>query len=213
MSQFSENAGAESPSVGRSVDFPPRVTIIDEGEPARSIYRIVSGNVMISKLLPDGRRQIFEVLGPGSIFGITPNGRHDSVAESLTDVKLTAFEKGLAERSSSFNSLVADLLKVQICALHEHAVLLGRKSAVERVASYILELIEAREDTTPSPDGAVTVRVLMTRSEIADYLGLTLETVSRAFSQLKRDGIIAYERHDGLMRVSIRRLRPLTGTY
>ncbi len=213
MSQYLEKAGVESPGVGRMVDFPPRVTIIDEGEPARSIFRIVTGNVMISKLLPDGRRQIFEVLGPGSIFGVTPNGRHDSVAESLTDVRLTAFEKGLAERSSSFTSLVADRLKVQICALHGHAVLLGRKSAVERVASYILELIEAREDTALAPEGSVTVRVLMTRSEIADYLGLTLETVSRAFSQLKRDGVLAYERHDGLMRVSIRRLRPLTGTY
>ena len=53
----------------------------------------------------------------------------------------------------------------------------------------------------------------MTRSEIADYLGLTLETVSRAFSQLKRSDIIAYERHDGLMQVHIKRLRPLTGTY
>jgi CRP-like cAMP-binding protein len=213
MSQSSELAGAVGPGIGRSVDFPPRVTIIDEGEPARAIYRVVSGEVMISKLLPDGRRQIFEVLRPGGIFGVTPNGHHDSVAESLTDVRLTVFEKGQAERSSAFNSLVGDLLKVQICALHEHAVLLGRKSAVERVASYILDLIEARYPGELPSAGELTVRVLMTRSEIADYLGLTLETVSRAFSQLKRDGIIAYERHDGLMRVVLRRLRPLTGTY
>jgi len=213
MSLLVEHAGAEGPSIGRLVEFPSRVTIIDEGEPARSIYRIVSGNVMMSKLLPDGRRQIFEVLGPGSIFGITPNGRHDSVAESLTEVRLTAFEKNSAERSSSFNSLVIDVLKVQICALHEHAVLLGRKSAVERVASYILELIETRAPTSPPQDCSVSVKVLMTRSEIADYLGLTLETVSRAFSQLKRDGILDYDRHDGMMRIKIRRLRPLTGTY
>jgi CRP-like cAMP-binding protein len=213
MSYLSEPTVAGSPSSARSVDFPPRVTIIDEGEPARAIYQIVSGNVMISKLLPDGRRQIFELLGPGGIFGVTPNGHHDSVAESLTDVRLTAFDKGPAENSLSFNSFMAELLKIQICALHEHAVLLGRKSAVERVASYIMELIEAPSHQAGLGSDSVTVRVLMTRSEIADYLGLTLETVSRAFSQLKRSDIIAYERHDGLMQVHIKRLRPLTGTY
>ena len=213
MSHFYESAGVETPGTGRAVDFPSRVTIIDEGEPAHAIYRIVSGNVMISKLLPDGRRQIFEVLGPGHVFGVTPNGHYDCIAETLTDVRVTAFEKGQVDRSSAFNALLANVLKIQICALHEHAVLLGRKSAVERVASFILELIEGHNGAAPPSDGWVSVRVLMTRSEIADYLGLTLETVSRAFSQLKRDSIIAYERHDGLMRVNIRRLRPLTGTY
>ncbi len=209
MSHYYESAGVESPGTGRLIDFPSRVTIIDEGEPANAIYQIVSGNVMISKLLPDGRRQIFEVLGPGHMFGVTPNGHYDCIAEALTDVRVTAFEKGQVDRSSAFNAQLADVLKIQICALHEHAVLLGRKSAVERVASYILELIEG---TSPN-EGWVSVRVLMTRSEIADYLGLTLETVSRAFSHLKRDSIIAYERYDGLIRVNIPRLRPLTSTY
>jgi CRP-like cAMP-binding protein len=213
MSYLSESTVVSSLSSARSVDFPSRVTIIDEGEPARAIYQIVSGNVMISKLLPDGRRQIFELLGPGGLFGVTPNGHHDSVAESLTDVRLTAFDKIPAENSSRFNSFMAEGLKIQICALHEHAVLLGRKSAVERVASYIAELIPTPSKEAKINTDIVTVRVLMTRSEIADYLGLTLETVSRVFSNLKRSGIIGYERHDGQMKVHIKRLRPLTGTY
>jgi len=213
MSYLSESTVVSSLSSARSVDFPSRVTIIDEGEPARAIYQIVSGNVMISKLLPDGRRQIFELLGPGGLFGVTPNGHHDSVAESLTDVRLTAFDKIPAENSSRFNSFMVEGLKIQLCALHEHAVLLGRKSAVERVASYIAELIPTPSKEAKINTDIVTVRVLMTRSEIADYLGLTLETVSRAFSNLKRSGIIAYERHDGQMKVHIKRLRPLTGTY
>ena len=213
MSYVNESAVVGSVASARSVDLPPRVTIIDEGEPARAIYQIVSGNVMISKLLPDGRRQIFELLGPGGIFGVTPNGHHDSVAESLTEVRLTAFDKIPAENASNFNSFIAELLKIQICALHEHAVLLGRKSAVERVASYIMELIETPSNQARINQDLVTIRVIMTRSEIADYLGLTLETVSRAFSHLKRSGIISYERHDGIMHVHIKRLRPLTGTY
>lgn len=210
----------EGSASGRPVDFPPRTTIIDEGEPARAIYRVVSGRVMLSKLLPDGRRQIFEVLGPGAIFGVTPNGKHDSIAETLTETRVSAFERVTAERSPAFGIFVADHLKAQICALHDHAVLLGRKTAVERVASYILDLVEAPSKALPHNaaelahhNNNVIVHVPMTRSEIADYLGLTLETVSRAFSKLKRDGVVSYERHDGPMRVQFRRLRPLTGTF
>jgi CRP-like cAMP-binding protein len=202
----------ESPFAGsaRAMDFPSRATIVDEGEPAIAIYRIVSGQVMISRLLPDGRRQIFEVLGPGGVFGVTPNGHHDSAAEALTEVRIMAFDRTVADRSSQFNAGLASLLKTQLCALHDHAVLLGRKSAVERVATYILDLIAGQANENAAQPVA-TIRVLMTRSEIADYLGLTLETVSRAFSQLKRDGVIAYHRPDGPMTVDLKGLKRLTG--
>lgn len=198
---------------GRAVDIPPRTVIIDEGDPARSVYRIQTGQVMLSRLLPDGRRQIFELLGPGSIFGMTPNKKHDSVAETLTDTKLSIFERSwLSHIPNAENSLV-HCLEAQICALHDHAVLLGRKTATERVSTYILNLVNTHCDALEQTRTHVFVSVPMTRSEIADYLGLTLETVSRAFSRLKRLGIISYERHDGPMRVAIRRLGPLTGTY
>ena len=203
----------EASASGRPFDFPPRTTIIDEGEPARAIYRVLSGRVMLSKLLPDGRRQIFEVLGPGAIFGVTPNGKYDSIAETLTETRVAAFERTMTERSPAFGIFVADHLKAQICALHDHAVLLGRKTAVERVSTYILELVEGSSHDAALKSDGVIVRVPMTRSEIADYLGLTLETVSRAFSKLKRDGVVSYERHDGPMRVYFKRLRPLTGTF
>ena len=209
--QPSLSVGSPIAGLARALDFPSRATIVDEGEPARAIYRIVSGHVMVSRFLPDGRRQIFEVLGPGGVFGVTPNGHHDSAAEALTEVRLMAFDRHAAERSSEFNAALADLLKAQLCALHDHAVLLGRKSAVERVMSYIEDLIGVA-DAQHADDDVAIVRVLMTRSEIADYLGLTLETVSRAFSQLKREGVIAYERHDGPMTVDLKRLKRLTGS-
>ncbi len=198
---------------GRPMEVPPRTVIIDEGDPARAVYRIQSGHVMLSKLLPDGRRQIFELLGPGSIFGVTPHERHDSVAESLTDTRISIFERSALERMSSFDNYIIYRLEIQICALHDHAVLLGRKTATERVSTYILNLAQSvPENENSSPPQALVI-VPMTRSEIADYLGLTLETVSRAFSRLKRLGVISYERHDGPMRVALDRLGPLTGTY
>ena len=85
---------------GRAMDVPPRTVIIDEGDVARSVYKIQVGQVMLSKLLPDGRRQIFEVLGPGSIFGVTPSQRHDSIAESLTVTKFSIFERSWFNRMS-----------------------------------------------------------------------------------------------------------------
>ena len=198
---------------GRLLDVPPRTVIIDEGEMARSIYRIQSGQVMLSKLLPDGRRQIFELLGPGSIFGLTPHDRYDSIAESLTDARVAVFERIVLERLTNFDSLVVRRLRLQICALHDHAVLLGRKTATERVSTYIFNLVNDHRSDGASPQTHALVTVPMTRSEIADYLGLTLETVSRAFSRLKRLGVISYERHDGPMHVAVNRLGPLTGTF
>lgn len=198
---------------GRPIEVPPRTVIIDEGDPARSVYRIQSGHVMLSKLLPDGRRQIFELLGPGSIFGVTPHERHDSVAESLTDTRISIFERSILERMSSFDNYIVHRLEIQICALHDHAVLLGRKTATERVSTYILNLAQSAYQNEALPVPQALVIVPMTRSEIADYLGLTLETVSRAFSRLKRLGVISYDRHDGPMRVALDRLGPLTGTF
>ena len=198
---------------GRVIDFGARATIVDEGEQARAVYMVVFGTVMLSKLLPDGRRQIFEVIGQNELFGITPNARHECAAETLSEARILAFDRSLAERSSEFESLIARHLKARICALHDHALLLGRKSAVERVASYVLDLTEAATSGARASDLIACVRVPMTRSEIADYLGLTLETVSRAFSRMKRDGVLAYDRHDGPMQVNVRRLRPLTGTF
>jgi CRP-like cAMP-binding protein len=113
----------------------------------------------------------------------------------------------------SFDNYIVHRLEIQICALHDHAVLLGRKTATERVSTYILNLAQSAHENENSPPPQALVIVPMTRSEIADYLGLTLETVSRAFSRLKRLGVISYERHDGPMRVALDRLGPLTGTY
>lgn len=199
--------------MGRAMDVPPRTVIIDEGDPARSVYKIQAGQVMLSRLLPDGRRQIFELLGPGSIFGVTPNQRHDSVAESLTDTKLSIFERSWLNHIPTIETSLVHCLEAQICALHDHAVLLGRKTATERVSTYILNLVNGQGEKSEQAQSHVFVIVPMTRSEIADYLGLTLETVSRAFSRLKRLGVISYERHDGPMRVAIHRLGPMTGTY
>lgn len=167
-------------------------TIFFEGDQADAICQVIDGAVMLYKLLPDGRRQVVELLSQGDVFGFSRGAYRDCSAETLTDTRVRFIERRGAERSCSFQRILARQMLIQFEAMHEHAVLLGRKSAMERVASFLLRLAGDSADR----DGAPLICLSMTRQEIADYLGLTIETVSRSFSELKRRGLIVLEKQD-----------------
>ncbi len=203
---------------GRTMDMDARETVFDEGDRARSIYLILEGAVMLSKLLPDGRRQIIELLGPGDVFGMTMTATHDVNAETLRPVRMIAYDRSAVDASPSLQIMVAERMKTQLCALHDHAVLLGRKSARERVATFLMRLIPGRGGmgclgASRGKQDCATVTIPLTRQEIADYLGLTLETVSRAFSQLKREGMLTYGKHDEVTVANVCGLCHLTGSH
>lgn len=200
---------------GRETHFAEREALCEEGARADQIYIIAQGAVMLSKLLPDGRRQIIELLGAGDVFGVSNTVLYDSTAESLTPVRAYCYDRRTYENSPELQRAVSQRMTAQICAMHDHAMLLGRKTAAERVASFLMGLIPHRGGHgCKGPDAQDTrhVRIPMTRQEIADYLGLTLETVSRAFSQLKKDGILQAPRHDEIIVTNVCRLCHLTGT-
>lgn len=173
-----------------------------EGDPADRVFQVVDGAVMLYKLLPDGRRQVVELLGPGDVFGFGAAPVHTCSAETLVAGTVTVFDRGTVESSPELLSTISQRIRAQICALHEHAVLLGRKSAQERVATFLLRCVPDRGGyDCKGPAGArdkdrAVIRLRMTRQEIADYLGLTIETVSRAFSELRRRGIVTIEKLD-----------------
>ena len=204
-------------SDARVASYPPRSLIVDEGDETTSVYEVVEGGVLLFKLLPDGRRQIIEVLGVGDMFGLAPNGISDVGAETLTKARIAIYEKRRVEADVALRDRIFSRLRAQLCALHDHALLLGRKSAQERVATFIMRLVPGRGGHACSgPLGAVDesrVDLAMTRQEIADYLGLTIETVSRAFSALRRAGTIAYDRQDRVVIPSVCRLCRLTGSH
>lgn len=209
---------AEEPAdrPGRHLDFDARATVIDEGDDARALYVILEGAVMLSKLLPDGRRQIIELLGSGDVFGLTTTRRHDVSAETLTPAKIVSYDRPTVEGSPAVQAMIAERMKAQMCALHDHAVLLGRKSAIERVATFLMRLVPDRGGQGcigPVAKDQASVRVPLTRQEIADYLGLTLETVSRAFSHLRREGLLIYGRHDEVMIANVCKLCRVTGSH
>ncbi|WP_372421668.1 helix-turn-helix domain-containing protein [Salinarimonas chemoclinalis] len=215
--RFVADRAAEKPEKGKVYAYHHRALILDEGDTATSVYEVLEGGVILFKLLPDGRRQIIEVLGVGDVFGLSATDVSDVAAEALTDVRLVAYDKRAIDSDATLRDRLFARLRQQMCALHDHALLLGRKSAQERVATFIMRLVPNRGGFAcagPKPgDGDTRVDLAMTRQEIADYLGLTIETVSRAFSALRRSGVIAYDRQDRVDIGDVCRLCRLTGSH
>ncbi|WP_420411690.1 Crp/Fnr family transcriptional regulator [Roseibium sp.] len=198
--------------------FETHAVIYYEGDPAKRLYELVSGTVMLYKLLPDGRRQVVEVLRPGDLFGFSGTEENDCTAETLTDAQVNEISLKQVEKSSELQRLLTKCLTNQMRLLHEHAVLLGRKSAVERVASFLIHLVPDRGGlgcVGPNDDSAdgFDLQLHMTRQEIADYLGLTIETVSRVVSDMKRRGIIRVDRSDKIHLNKVCGLCQMTGMH
>lgn len=164
--------------------------LFSEGEQRNSVYEIVSGMLRLYKLLPDGRRQITGFLTAGHLLGLAPEGICVYTAEAVTEVTVcrygrAAFER-LIDEAPGFAKRLLAVTSHELRAAQDQMLLLGRKTAVEKVASFLLMIAEAQES-----EGSEPVEVPMTRSDIADYLGLTIETVSRTLTKLRQDGLIS----------------------
>lgn len=164
--------------------------LIRQGDPAGHVFNITSGSVRVYKLLPDGRRQITGFLFAGDFVGLATGEDYAFSAEAIEDATLCRFRKSdyraLIRQAPALESALLERATHELAAAQNQMLLLGRKTALERVASFLLNLPE--DPVRPASDGLV--RLPMTRAEIADYLGLTIETVSRVFSRLKTTGVI-----------------------
>ncbi|MEM6665675.1 MAG: helix-turn-helix domain-containing protein [Pseudomonadota bacterium] len=175
-----------------------------EGNVARNLYEVMEGAVMLYKLLPDGRRQVVELISPGDVFGFGLEDIHDCSAETLMPTRLCIISQDAVDRCPEIQKRLLQHTREQLLHMHHHAVLLGRKSAMERVASFIERLAR-------TGGAAESLRLAMTRQEIADYLGLTIETVSRSFSELRRRGLVICERQDRIRVPDLKGISQLTG--
>jgi CRP/FNR family transcriptional regulator, anaerobic regulatory protein len=165
----------------------PGENFIDESEPATHLINITQGAVKVYKLLPDGRRQVTGFLFAGDLLGLAFNGAYVYSAEALTRATICRFSRRQLDRLlDDFPAVEKRLLAMaskELAVAQEQMMLLGRKTAHERIASFLLRLADRQERL--GGDGEV-VHLPMTRTDIADYLGLTTETVSRVFTSLKR---------------------------
>jgi CRP/FNR family nitrogen fixation transcriptional regulator len=179
-----KSAGQQS-QVGSVRNFIQDHEIFSEGAAADYFYKVVSGVVRTCKFLMDGRRQIDAFHVPGDIFGLEPGAEHRLSAEAVSDCTVIAYRKSKPDHiiDHDKNMELLDFAMMGMVQAQAHSLLLGRHSAVEKVAGFLLGWAEK------SSNQAV-LSLAMTRQDIADYLGLTIETVSRTLSQLERDNVI-----------------------
>lgn len=182
---------AELAAIQTSVTYDAHAPIMAEGDTAGHFYNITEGAVLLYKLLPDGRRQITGFLFPGDFMGIAAEETFACSAEALLPSRLCRFTRKdfirLLDRIPKLERRLLTLASHELVEAQEQMLLLGRKTARERLCSFILALSRRAELKGADPHA---VRVPMSRADIADYLGLTMETVSRNFTQLKTSGVI-----------------------
>jgi CRP/FNR family nitrogen fixation transcriptional regulator len=174
--------------MGACMDFERDAEIFAEGEPADYIYAVVCGAVRLSKLMSDGRRQIGAFYLAGDLFGLEGEEAHSFSAESIGQsrivlVKRDAFQARVMQDCELVRQLWA-LTATHLQRAQSHMLLLGRKNAQERIAAFLL-------DMAVRLNAQGSIQLPMSRQDIADYLGLTIETVSRTLTQLERAGVIS----------------------
>jgi len=172
----------------RSTSAPPLPTTIfsanseiyAQGSPADSIYRVEYGTVRIYRLLTDGRRQISAFHVAGEFFGFEADSTHHFFAEAVSRTGVREIPRPM---ESDLARIVLPLALKALVRAQEHLLVIGRQCATERVAAFLIDMM-ARQGNGPQ------IELAMTRADIADYLGLTVETVSRTFSRFKECGHI-----------------------
>jgi CRP-like cAMP-binding protein len=173
--------------MGTRISYARNVEIFGEGEPAEYLYKVVSGSVRSCKILDDGRRQVTGFHMVGEVFGIELDEEHQFSAEAVNDAVVLVVKRsaiiGLAARDADIGRQLWAMTARELQRVQDHMLVLGCMSAKQRVAAFLLHvaLHSSRGDEIELP---------MSRQDIADYLGMTVETVSRTMTQLEKNAAI-----------------------
>ncbi len=178
--------GADLGPMSVRMSFAKEEEIYAQEEEADLVYRVVSGAVRITCLMADGRRHVAGFHFAGEFFGLESGEQHAFSAEALCDTVVAVAKRRLVERDGEIERLLWISTAREMSRLHAHMLLLSRKTACERVATFLVEMADrqGRQDSLFLPMG---------RQDIADYLGLTIETVSRMMTKLQADRLIEME--------------------
>jgi CRP-like cAMP-binding protein len=188
-------------------------TLFHDGDDADYLYEILEGTLMVFSILPDGRRQIFDFYHAGDIVGLSHDGVHYSSCTAIAPATVRCIPQNALARVASENPELATRLynfaADRVFGLQNHFIMLGRKSAGEKVASFLLDLVHRVADEDAM---CARVELPMKRAEIADYLGLTIETVSRNLSRLRCAGIIELPQSSVVLVPDVSRLEEFAGS-
>ncbi|MCK0097347.1 helix-turn-helix domain-containing protein [Yoonia sp. F2084L] len=177
----------------RTVTIKPGKHLFLEGDPADYIYQVASGVLRLTRIMEDGRRQVIAFGYPGDTVGFPSDGLYHTDCDALVPSTLVVHRRAHLESAKGDPVLHQRLLLAalrEISGMQDHFMMLGRKSSIEKLASFLM-VLTARVGEPLGEFEQVTLP--MTRADIADFLGLTTETVSRTFTQLRKSQIIAID--------------------
>lgn len=212
-----QRARINSAPIATQMRFSRNQTIFSEGERSTQFYMVVSGAVRICNYIRDGRRQVADFMFPNDYFGILPYPDYCETAEAISDVVLMRYahpamasledqqgSNALSQYSLEFRRHLLQLLLRRVRAMERHLLLLGKKTAQERIATILVMLSERLANTRGE-----LFEIPLSRRDMADYLGLTIETVSRGMTQFKRKHLIEIPAPHHLVVTNIRALYAL----
>jgi CRP/FNR family transcriptional regulator len=195
LSLVPEIASLERLFVSQPVEtFEPGGAVFWEGDAASHVFHVHEGCLRLYRILPDGRRAVMGFAHGGEMIGVPFPASYPYSAEAVTKVRLRRLGRGrfnaVVDGSDSLRPLLLARMQQELGVAHKHMIVLARLSAEERVVAFLLS---AARRTGAEMNHPVAVELPISRLDIADYLGLTIETVCRTISKLKRDGLITVE--------------------
>ena len=171
--------------------FTDKENIFLQNDPSTHLYNITEGNVKIYQLLDDGRIQIIGFLYPGDFFGTYKNNKYNYSAEAIGNLRVCVFDQRVLDKYMDQNPILAKELlnetSYELTLAQDRMTVMGRLNAIEKIAIFLINISNQRKRIGWQSN---PISLSMTRQDIADYLGLTIETVSREISKLKTSNII-----------------------
>lgn len=214
-SELSDEELTRIDAIATATHYPTDATLVYEGDEAKRVYNITSGVVRLTKLLPDGRRAITGFLYPGKFLGLSYEGKFSYTAEAITPVEACVFQRSAIEREfrriPKLEHRLLSMVATELMAAQDQMVLLGRKTPKEKLASFLLHIAEqklGRQRSSP-----LVAEIPMGRADIADYLGLTIETVSRTLTKFVEQGLIEMRTRREIVLIDQSALRDAAGIY
>jgi CRP-like cAMP-binding protein len=184
--------------------------VFAEGDPTTHVFRVETGAVALYKILVDGRRQIVGFAYPGDLVGLGAEGEHVMNAQAIKPTRLrclpSAMLHGSASRDPAFGLKLYRILALELAATRDLMLTTGQRSAVERVVNFLLAFSRRSEREGKDP---FEFELPMTRTDIGDFLGLTIETVSRTFGKLRALGLIELPRSNQVRVIDLEGLEDL----
>jgi CRP/FNR family transcriptional regulator len=194
-------------SKSRGRVYPNQVTVYHQGDPLNGFFRVNSGVVMVYRLLEDSQRQITGFYTEGDCFGLSAGGTYQDTAVTVATSNIVSLMMSDVRKSVSLQSELLTITCGQLSAAQDLITTLTKKTASEKVATFLLMQAKSQKKSGDDFD----IRLPMSRLDIADYLGLSIETVSRRFTELKSKGIIALPNRNTAKICHFAKLKSLAG--